>query len=65
LDRREIIRMIEAEGWELARIKGSHHHFRHDKRAGIATVPHPRKDVPMKTVRSIERQSGVRLRGRG
>ena len=64
MDSRTIIRLLEAEGWELARIKGSHHHFTHDERPGTTTVPHPRKDVKIKTVRAIEYQSGVRLRGR-
>jgi predicted RNA binding protein YcfA (HicA-like mRNA interferase family) len=65
MDSRTIIRLLQAEGWELARIKGSHHHFKHPERPGIATVPHPRKDVKLRTVRSIELQSGVALRGRG
>jgi len=62
MDSRTIIRLIEAEGWWLARIKGSHHHFRHDKRPGTTTVAHPEKDVSLGTVRAIERQSGVKLR---
>ena len=65
MDSRTIIRLIEEDGWKLARVKGSHHHFKHAERPGITTVPHPRKDVKLKTVRSIEQQSGVTLRGRG
>ena len=42
--------------------KGSHHQFRHPKRPNGVTVPHPRKDVPIGTIKSIERQSGVKLR---
>jgi predicted RNA binding protein YcfA (HicA-like mRNA interferase family) len=64
MDSREIIRLIEAAGWELVRIKGSHHHFKHKGRPGVTTVPHPRKDVKKGTIRAIEDQSGVRLRGR-
>jgi predicted RNA binding protein YcfA (HicA-like mRNA interferase family) len=58
----DIIRAIEADGWNLVRINGSHHHFRHDKKPGTVTIPHPRKDVPIGTLKSIERQSGVKLR---
>jgi predicted RNA binding protein YcfA (HicA-like mRNA interferase family) len=29
---------------------------------GKATVPHPKKDVPLNTLKSIERQTGVKLR---
>jgi predicted RNA binding protein YcfA (HicA-like mRNA interferase family) len=57
----EIIRLIEADGWRRVRTTGSHHHFRHPVKKGIVTVPHPVKDMPKGTVRSIERQSGVKL----
>jgi predicted RNA binding protein YcfA (HicA-like mRNA interferase family) len=58
----DIIRAIEADGWNLVRINGSHHHFRHPTKPGTVTMPHPRKDVPIGTLKSIERQSGVKLR---
>lgn len=57
----EVIRRIEATGWSLVRVKGSHHHFKHASRPGIVTVPHPKKDLPKGTLKSIERQSGVKL----
>jgi hypothetical protein len=41
--------------------EGSHQHFKHPNKAGIVTVPHPRKDIPIGTLKSIERQSGVAL----
>jgi predicted RNA binding protein YcfA (HicA-like mRNA interferase family) len=44
-----------------ARVRGSHHHFRHPTKPGIVTVPHPRKDMPIGTLKSIERQAGVKL----
>lgn len=58
---REIIAKLEAAGWSLCRSKGSHHHYAHPSRPGIVTVPHPVKDVPVGTIKSIERQSGVKL----
>ncbi len=62
MDSGTVIRRLEEEGWRLVRVRGSHHHFRHPERAGIVTVPHPRKELPPGTLRSIERQSGVKLR---
>jgi predicted RNA binding protein YcfA (HicA-like mRNA interferase family) len=59
---REIIRLLERAGWGLVRITGSHHHPKHPAKPGIVTVPHPRLDIPEGTLRSIERQSGLRLR---
>lgn len=53
--------LIEAEGWMLKGIKGSHHQFYHPQRSGKVTVPHPRKDIAPGTLKNIERQSGVRL----
>jgi predicted RNA binding protein YcfA (HicA-like mRNA interferase family) len=57
----EVIRRITAEGWRLVRTKGSHQHFKHESKPGIVTVPHPKKDMPVGTLKSIERQSGVKL----
>jgi len=56
---REVIRLLEADGWKLKRVKGDHHHFRHPTKPGTVTVPHPRKDLPQGTVRSIFRTAGL------
>lgn len=57
----EVIRAIKAAGWYLVRTKGSHCHFAHATLSGIVTVPHPKKDLPIGTLKSIEKQSGVKL----
>jgi predicted RNA binding protein YcfA (HicA-like mRNA interferase family) len=57
----EVIRRIKAAGWAHVRTNGSHHHFKHASLPGIVTVPHPKKDFPVGTLKSIERQSGVKL----
>ena len=62
MDSRDIIRKLEAAGWRLDRVRGSHHQFRHPSRPGTVTVPHPRKDLSIVVVRSIERQAGIKLR---
>jgi predicted RNA binding protein YcfA (HicA-like mRNA interferase family) len=59
---RDIIRALEAAGWKEVRVTGSHHHYRHAELPGTVTVPHPVKDMPPGTVKSIEKQSGVKLR---
>ena len=58
----DVIRALKRGGWEEVRAKGSHHHFRHATRPGIVTVPHPKKDIPIGTLVSIERQAGIKLR---
>ena len=62
MNSRDVIKLIEANGWILKRVRGSHHHYIHPTKSGIVTVPHPKKDIPLGTLRSIERQAGIRLR---
>jgi predicted RNA binding protein YcfA (HicA-like mRNA interferase family) len=62
MDSRDIIRAIEKAGWVQVATKGDHRQFKHPARAGHVTVPHPKRDLPIGTVRSIENQSGVKLR---
>jgi predicted RNA binding protein YcfA (HicA-like mRNA interferase family) len=59
---REIIRAIEADGWFRIAQKGSHIQFRHPTRPGRVTVPHPKSDMAIGTLRSIEKQAGLKLR---
>jgi len=58
-DSRDLIRELEADGWRYIGATGSHHHFKHPVKPGKVTVPHPRRDLHPKTVRSIYRQAGL------
>ena len=55
-DSKAIAKRLKAEGWTLVSVKGSHHKFRRDSR--IVIVPHPKKDLPSGTARSIARMAG-------
>ena len=59
---REVIRMLEVDGWFLVKVTGSHYQFKHNEKHGRVTVKHPDKDIPRKTLDSIERQSGLMFR---
>ncbi len=59
---REIIKKLEQDGWFEVAQAGSHKQFKHAKKPGRVTVPSPRKHVPLGTLRSIEKQAGIRLR---
>lgn len=59
---REIIQALTADGWVLVNVEGSHNQYRHPTKPGRVTVPHPRKDFPIGTIKSIEKQSGLKLR---
>lgn len=58
----DVIRRLEAAGWYEVRQAGSHKQFRHPDIPGRVTVPHPKSDLPIGTLKSIERQSGITLR---
>jgi len=55
----DLIKMIEADGWYEVRVSGSHHHFKHPTKKGLVTIPHPKKDLPSGTVKSILKQAGL------
>ncbi len=61
-DSRKLIKALEADGWQHIGTTGSHHHFGHQTKPGKVTVPHPVKDLPAGTVRSIYKQAGLPTR---
>jgi predicted RNA binding protein YcfA (HicA-like mRNA interferase family) len=63
MESREIIKILKKAGWLIKRTVGSHHHFVHPTKKGLVTVPHPKHDLPAGTLRSIERQAGIKLTG--
>ncbi len=55
---REAIKHLVADGWYLARTRGSHRHFKHPTKQGIVTVAGKMSvDVPIGTLKSIWRQA--------
>ncbi|UMR33004.1 type II toxin-antitoxin system HicA family toxin [Massilia sp. MB5] len=60
MNSKTLIDMLKADGWQLVRIRGSHHHFRHPGKNGLITVPHPKKDLPAGTWRRILHDAGLR-----
>ncbi|MFC0408791.1 type II toxin-antitoxin system HicA family toxin [Roseomonas elaeocarpi] len=57
-----VIAAIEADGWFEVAQAGSHKQFKHPTKPGRATVPHPNRELPIGTIKSLERQTGVKLR---
>ncbi|WP_418251483.1 type II toxin-antitoxin system HicA family toxin [Ferroacidibacillus organovorans] len=54
---RELIKIIEADGWYFVRAVGDHHQYKHPTKLGKVTITHPVKDVPLGTVRSLFKQA--------
>ena len=58
---RDVIRLIESDGWNQVRQKGSHRQYHHPSKAGTVTVAgHPSMDLDPKTERSILKQAGLK-----
>ena len=55
-DSRRIIARLLQEGWVLKSVRGSHQKFTRDGQ--VVTVPHPKKDLPLGTVRAIAKAVG-------
>ena len=58
---REVIKALVEDGWYEVNCVGSHHQFKHPIKPGRVTVKHPDKDIPRKTLKSIEMQSGIKF----
>ncbi|WP_163271283.1 type II toxin-antitoxin system HicA family toxin [Chelativorans alearense] len=60
---RDIIRLIEQDGWYQVATKGSHRQYRHHNKAGRVTVAgKPSDDVAPGTLNSILKQAGLKER---
>jgi len=59
---REVIQRLREDGWNEVAHEGSHKQFKHATKKGRVTVPYPVRDIPIGTLRSIEKQAGIRLR---
>ena len=58
---RAAIRVVERDGWYLARTKGSHRHFHHPVKPGTVTIPGKLgEDLRESTWQSILRQAGLK-----
>ena len=57
---RDVIKLIEADGWRLARTKGSHRNFKHPFKTGLVTIAgRPDLDLHPMTLKSILKQAGI------
>jgi predicted RNA binding protein YcfA (HicA-like mRNA interferase family) len=60
---KEIIRLLENNGWQLIRIRGSHRQFRNPDRAEFGTITvagHPSVDMPKGTANAILKQARLK-----
>jgi len=58
MDSRQIIKELKRAGFELVKVSGDHHKFKHEN-GKIVIVPHPKKDLPIGTARNIYKMAGL------
>ncbi|MDR1917062.1 MAG: type II toxin-antitoxin system HicA family toxin [Synergistaceae bacterium] len=58
---KDVIKIIESNGWRFKDATGDHHHFVHDTIKGKVTIPHPVKSVPIFIVKIIGKQTGIKF----
>jgi len=59
LTSKEIIKILERNGFKLVRTKGSHKIFRNDETKKMTVIPFHRKDLPKGTLLEILKQAGI------
>lgn len=62
MNSRDVIKALRKDGWYEVNHVGSHKQFKHPKKKGRVTVQHPERDIPIGTLKSIEKQAAIKLR---
>lgn len=53
------IKELTSDGWQLDRVRDSHHVFKHSTKPGHIVVPHPKKDLGEGLANAIRKQAGI------
>jgi predicted RNA binding protein YcfA (HicA-like mRNA interferase family) len=60
---REVIKLIERDGWRFERQRGSHRIYRHPTKPGTVTIAGGRgRDMPVGTLENVLWQAGMKGR---
>lgn len=57
---KDLIKQMEASGWVLRGVKGSHHIYTHPEHSGHISVPHPKKDLGIGLAQKLLKQAGLK-----
>lgn len=58
---REVLKILKQDGWYEVNCVGDHHQFKHPVKKGRVTITHPKKSIPIGTLKSIQEQSGIKF----
>lgn len=56
---REVIEILENNGWRFKNSRGDHHYYIHDTVKGKVTVTHPKKHMVINNLKSISKITGI------
>ena len=58
---RDVLRLLEADGWYQVRMRGSHRQFKHPAKRGLVTVPgHLGDELAVGTLNNVLKQAGLK-----
>ena len=58
---RDVIKLLEGDGWYLVRTKGSHRQLKHPDKPGLVTIAgKPGDDLATGTLNSVFKQAGIK-----
>jgi predicted RNA binding protein YcfA (HicA-like mRNA interferase family) len=60
MNSKDIIKLLEKDGWQLRGVRGSHHVYNHPVKSGHISVPHPKKDLGTGLVQKLLKQAGLK-----
>ena len=58
---RDVMKILLENGWVEINCVGDHHQFKHPTKKGKVTLRHPVKDLGVRDLKSIEKQSGLKF----
>lgn len=58
---RDVMKILLQDGWVEINCVGDHHQFKHPTKKGKVTLRHPVKDLGVRDLKSIEKQSGLKF----
>lgn len=58
---KKVIKTLKKDGWIEKRTRGSHHIFTKEGEEKVVTVSTSKNPIPQGTLKSIERQSGIKF----
>ena len=58
---RDVMKILLEDGWVESNCVGDHHQFKHPTKEGKVTLRHPVKDLGIRDLKSIEKQSGLKF----